>query len=409
MSNNFLTISMITYEALVVLRNNIVAAAHVNRQYDGSFGQAGAKIGATLNIRKPVNYVVSNGPNLTVQDITESSVPLVVNQQKLVGMNYTTADLKLNMDAFRDRYIYPAIVQLANQVDFDVAAQYINFNQSVGTPGTVPNALLTYLNAGVKLQNSAVPMDATWCLFVTPLMQATIVDALKSLFQSSEQIKQQYEKGKMGIAAGFNWYMDQNMNTHTVGTIASSTPIVTTAGQTGATVNSSGWNSGATTLNQGDVIQFTGVYSVNPKNFQSTGVLMDFVITTTISDTTGSIALPIYPEIITSGPYQNVSSSPAASAPILVNNVATGSFSTISGVASPQGMAWHPDAITLAFVDLPMPRGVHEAARAADPDLGISMRIVSQYNINTDQLPTRVDILYGVKTIRSEFGVRIAA
>lgn len=409
MANTFLTISMITYEALVVLRNNLVAAAHVNRGYDAAFGQAGNKIGATLNIRKPINYVVSDGPNLVIQDMTETSVALVIDQQKTIGMNYTMVDLKLNMDAFRDRYISPAIVQLANKVDFDVLAQAPNFWNSVGTPGTVPTALLTYLNAGVKLQNGAVPMDATWCLFATPLMQATIVDQLKTLFQSSDQIKMQYEKGKMGIAAGYTWYMDQNINTHVVGTIASSTPIVGAANQVGASVTTTGWNSGATTLNQGDVVQFAGVFSVNPKNFQSTGVLQDFTVTADISDTTGTIAIPISPSIITSGPYQTVSGSPASGAAVTVNGVASTSFSGISGVSSPTGMVWHPDAITLAFVDLPMPQGVNSAARAADPDLGVSMRIVSDYTILTDQMPTRVDILYGVKTIRPEFGCRVAA
>lgn len=409
MSNTFLTISMITYEALVVLRNNLVAAAHVNRAYDASFGQAGNKIGATLNIRKPVNYVVNDGPNLVVQDITETSVPLVINQQKEVGMNYTTADLVLNMDAFRDRYIYPAMVQLANRVDLDVLAQYVNAYNTVGTPGTIPTALLTYLTAGVKLNNGAVPNGDNWCLFVTPLMQAYIVDALKTLFQSSSQIAMQYEKGKMGMAAGYTWYMDQNVNTATVGTIASSTPIVTTANQTGTVVNSSGWNSAATTLNQGDIIQFAGVYSVNPKNFQSTGVLQDFTVTATISDTTGAIAIPISPAIIVNGPYQTVNASPAASATITVYGVGSASFSTISGAASPQGMLWHPDGITLAFVDLPLPRGTNQAMRAADPDLGISLRIISDYNIQTDQEPTRVDVLYGIQTIRPEFLCRVAS
>lgn len=409
MANTFLTISMITYEALVVLRNNIVAAAHVNRNYDSRFGESGAKIGATLNIRNPINYVVSNGPNLVVQDMTETYVPLVIDQQKHVGMNYSSVDLKLNMDAFRDRYINPAIVQLANQLDFDVLAQYVNFSNSVGTPGTTPNALLTYLTAGVKLQNGATPMDANWCVFVSPLMQATIVDALKSLFQSSEQIKQQYEKGKMGIAAGFNWYWDQNVNTHTVGAISGSTPLVNGVDQVGSTIVTDGWNAGVTTLRRGDIIQFAGVYKVNPKNFQSTGVLMDFRVTADTSDAAGAMTIPIEPAIVLSGPGQTVSVSPADNAVITVNGVASAGFAAISGVASPTGMSWHPDAITLATVDLPLPRGTNEAARASDPDLGLSLRIVSDYNIQTDQFPTRVDILYGVKTLRDSFGCRIAA
>jgi hypothetical protein len=374
----------------------------------------GAKIGAVLNIRKPVRYVVTNGPAIGVggiQDIAETYVPLVIDKQRKVAMDFLMSDLKLNMDAFRDRYVSPAVVELANDVDYSVLAEYVNFNNAVGTPGTIPNALLTYLTGGTKLQNGAVPGFGTgeWCAFLNPLMQATLVDALKGLFQSSEQIKRQYERGQMGMAAGLSFYWDQNINSHVLGAIAGSTPLVDTAGQTGSLILTDGWNAGVSTLKKGDVIQFAGVFGVNPKSRQSTGVLMDFRVTADTADVAGAMSIPIFPPIVTAGPDQTVTASPANNAPITVFGVGSAGFAAISGVTSPQGMIWHPEAITVGMVDLPTPQGVDMAARASDPDLGLSVRIIRDYEFGTDKLGTRVDILYGVKTLREEFACRVAA
>src|SRR5438552_135893 len=98
---------------------------------------------------------------------------------------------------------YEAAKVLVNNLVF--ANQIFN---TMGTPGTTPNALATYLNAGARLSNEAAPRDNDRSLILTPVGEASIVDALKGLFQSADQIERQYEMGMMGIASGFNWYMD---------------------------------------------------------------------------------------------------------------------------------------------------------------------------------------------------------
>ena len=45
MSNNLLTMSYITNEALVVLENELVLANRVERQYSNEYAQTGAKVG----------------------------------------------------------------------------------------------------------------------------------------------------------------------------------------------------------------------------------------------------------------------------------------------------------------------------------------------------------------------------
>lgn len=399
--NTLLTISMITREALRILENNIVLARGVNRQYDDKFAVEGAKIGATLNIRKPPRYVGRTGPNLQVEDSEETYVPLRLDQQIGVDIQFSSADLTLSIDDFADRFLKPAVANIANRIDVAIANLYNQIYNVVGTPGTTPTALLTYLLAGVDLDNNAAPQDEQRQIVITPLMQAYIVDALKGLFQSSEQIASQYEKGHMGTAAGFTWSMSQNMPTHVVGTYGG-TSLVNGANQVGASLITDGWTATTTTLNVGDVFTLALVFGVNPQSRLSTGQLQKFrVVDKTVTDGAGNSTIAIEPPIIIGGPNQTVTNSPADNAPITVVGA--------SGTSTPQGLAFHRDAMTLASADLPLPRGVDMAARVSDDQVGLSIRLVRAYDINTDNFPCRLDVLFGVAMLRPELAVRVAA
>jgi P22 coat protein - gene protein 5 len=406
MANQLLTISMITREALRVLENTLVFTKFVRRDFDDNFGKSGAKIGTVLNIRKPPRYIGRVGQGLSIEDATETSVPLVLNTQRGVDIAFTSLDLALNIDDFSERFIRPAIANVANFIDYDGLQQYKNVFNEVGTPGTVPNALLTYLNAGVALDNQSTPRDRERSLVISPQMQATIVDALKGLFQESDEIARQYEMGTMGRTIGMKWSMDQNVPTQVVG-LQGGTPITTSAvGQVGSSILTQGWTGTVVILNQGDIIQFTGCYSVNPQNRQSTGVLANWVVTANVTSAGGGTAtIPIAGPgglgIVTSGPFQNASASPTASSTIFVNGA--------SATSSPRGLAFHKDAFAMGCADLPLPGGVDMASRVSDKQLGMSIRLIRAYDINTDRFPTRLDFLYGWTTLYPELCCRIAS
>jgi hypothetical protein len=402
-TNTLLTPSEITMEALRLFENNLTAAKHVNKQYSSAFAKEGAKIGASLNVRKPVRYTVTMGSELEIQDATETFATIVLDKQAHIGMTFSSVDLTLSIDQFSERFIAPAAVALANQVDADVLALYYKFYQAVGTPGTVPATALVILQAKAKLENSATPMSPVRSLVVDPTTEITVVDALKGLFQQSTAIAQQYAKGSMGTALGFNWYMDQNVKAHTVGTYGGS-PIVAGAGQTGSSLATSGWTATTTILNKGDIFTIgsgaTGVYMVNPVSYQKLGVLQQFrVVANTVTDGGGLSTIAIEPPIITSGPFQTVDASPAASAVITVLGA--------TGTVSPQNLAFYKDAITLVSADLHMPRGADMAAVKHSDKVGVSMRLWRDGDIYKDSFPTRLDILYGVEVLRPEWGVRI--
>ena len=308
--------------------------------------------------------------------------------------------MTLSIDDFSKRYLAPAVASLANQVDFDGMGLGSQVWNTVGTPGTTPNSFLTYLQAFQKLDENSAPMDGQRTVSINPIAQTTIINALTNFFNSQEQLKSQYEKGRMGTAAGMIWKMDQNVQNYTVGA-QGGTPVVTGAGQTGATLNTQGWSNSITgLLNVGDIFTIAGVYSVNRQNHSQLSNLQQFVVTaTTNSSSTGTATISISPSIITSGAYQTCSASPANLAAITVLGTA--------GTVSPMNLAYHKDAFVLGTADLILPNGVDMAARASDPDTGLSIRIVRAYDINNDVMPCRLDILYGWSAVYPELACRI--
>lgn len=398
MANTNLTISMITREALRILENNLTFAKGVNREYDEQFARQGAKIGDTLNIRKPARYIGRSGTALSVEDHTETQVALQLDTQFGVDVNFTSKELALDIDDFSDRILKPALATVANKIDYDGLSLYQDVYNSVGTVGTTPSSLKTYLEAGAALDKSSAPRDKMRSVVIDPDAQVEAVDALKGLFQSSEQIKDQYESGNMGLAAGFKWSMDQNVRSHSVGAYAG-TPLVDGASQTGSSLVTDGWTSGASTLNKGDVFTIAGVNSVNPQSREDTGVLQKFVVTAQVSDSSGAKTISISPSITTSGAFKTVTASPADNAAITVIGSASAS--------SRENLAFHRDAFVMGCADLQLPQGVDMAARVSDKQLGMSVRMVRAYDINNDKFPCRLDILYGWKTVYPELACRV--
>jgi P22 coat protein - gene protein 5 len=400
MANSLLTIDMITRESLRVLKNNLVFAKSVNRQYDDSFGKEGAKIGSTMRLRKPPKYTVSTGATISIQDATESSVTLSLDQRKHVAMAFTTQDLSLSIDDFSKRFISPAIVPIANQIDYDGLQLYKDVYNSVGVAGTANTDLSKYLDAHALMSNSGCPIDPRSAV-IGAIGQAKLVNGLTGLFQSAEKIAEQYEKGVMGIAGGFTFKMDQNVASHTGGQLGG-TPLMNGATASGATsIVTDGWTAAAANrVKQGDVFTIAGVFAVNPVSKQSTGALQQFVVTAdTSSDGAGAATIPVSPSIISSGAFQTVNALPADNAALTFVNAA-------SAVGS-QGLLFHPDAFALGMAPLQLPNAGAKGMNVADPDSGLSIRFVEQYDITNDRNIYRLDVLYGWKTLYPELAARV--
>lgn len=405
MANSILTTSMITNESLMELKNNLAFAMSISREYDDQFAQTGAKKGDTINIRKPVRNYVSDGAALEIQEQQDETVALVLNKHKHIGFQFSEKDLTLSIDRFKERYLSTKVSELANQIDYDGLGEYINVWNAVGTPETTPAALSVPLAAKKILALNACPMDGKLTCLIDPNAEASLVDGLKGLFQSSEQIKEQYEKGKMGVAAGFTWKMDQNVNTHLTGPQGGSPEVRTTVSTQGATsLVTEGWTaSAANRLKAGDTFTVDGVYLVNPRNKQRTSQLQRFVVTADAdSDSSGYATLSVQPAMYTTGAKQNIDAFPVDGAAITVLDAASAGSNY-----TPVNMAFHKSAFVLGMADFEIPKGVDMAGRASDPDSGLSISFVRAYDINNHRRVCRLDVIYGFKTVYPELACRI--
>ena len=401
MANSILTIDMITRKALEILENNLVLTRNVNRQYDDSFAVSGAKIGSTLRIRLPDRALVTDGAALQVQDDAEQSTTLTVASQKHIGVNFTTAELTLQLDDFAERVLKPRISQLASSIDADVANAYKSIFNTVGTPGTSPATALVLLQAQQKLNESAAGMAPRYAT-VNPAANAGLVNGLSGFFNPTDTISKQFKNGMMGTGVlGYDEInMSQSVKVHTTGSRAGTILVngaVSTQGQ--STISIDGLTGATDTVTVGDVFTIANVFAVNPQTRESTGSLQQFVVTAAQTGVSNALAnMAISPPIYTStSALATVDSFPADNAAV--------TFVGTASTAYPQNMIYHKDAITFATADLVLPTGVDMAARAVHN--GISLRIIRDYDINNDRMPCRIDVLYGFSTIRPQMACRL--
>lgn len=413
MANALVTSSMITNETLRVIHNESAFLGNIDTQWDDEFGKKGAKAGSTIQIRKPVQFTVRSGAVANVQDVNEQTTGLTIQPEFGIDWAFADYDLSLSIDAFSERYLQPAGARLAAELDYRIASaiykQVANFS---GTPGTTPATAQAWLDAAVVLDNNSTPRDGMRRAALTPIANSKLVGGMAALFHATDRNTSQVKTGMMDSNLGFQWGMSQNLPVHTVGPLGG-TPLVNGANQgltnAGATDNpagattsliTDGWTAAAAArLAAGDIITIAGVVAVNPETKQSTGALQQFVVTAAASsDGSGNLTAIISPAIVAGGAYQNVTARPADNAAITV-------VSGTANTAYPQNMIWHKSAITLATIDMELPKGMDMADRAVYK--GVSLRFVRGYDITNNRRICRFDMLAGYTAQRPEFIARV--
>jgi len=405
MANNFKNTSLVTRLMLKEFMNSLQMGAKVDRQLDDQF----RKVGETINVRRPVMFVATDGAVIsTTDDVEERTAAVTLDQRKKVNFEITSQDLTLSVEDFTKRYVQPAAAELAQQVESSIADVYKAIGNFVGTPGTAPSTFLEVGAAAKVLTKLGTPMNVRWSAFYDEDASLALADGLKTVFPT-EIAKKAIEEAAIGRYSKFELFENQSLKLHTVG-VATGTPLIDGAAQETTyassgdawtqTLVTNGWtNSIAGILLAGDVITIAGVNSVNRKTRVDTGDLQTFTVVSdaTSGATTGPATLTISPPMIISGAYQTVTNAPADDAVITVKTGAGGS-------SHKQNLAFHENAITLAMAPLDLPQDGATASRESFDN--ISIRAVRQYDIINDKTIYRFDILYGVKAQNPDFAVR---
>lgn len=416
MANTFQTPTWIVKEIGRYSLNNLKFTNTVKRVYADDFKAGGAKVGSQFYLRLPWTPAVTSGQAFQQQNIVDVTVPVTVTDQKNVGVAWSTFDSTLTIEEVRDRYMKPAGIALANDMDYQGLARMTPLVYwSVGTPGSTPSTNQTYLDAGVKITDIGGPMDGRTALLKPSMMSTLVGTGNLQLFNPTTKIGREY---MTGLFSGQNlgtdeWFQTQNSFIRTTGSFTSCTPLVNGASQTGSSLITDGWASGATTINAGDIITITGVYALNPLNKASTGGLQQFTVLSTVSDTTGAITFALSPAIQppSTGTQATVTASPANDAAIqVVGSTITTGAGALTATSSAQSLIYLQDAFVCAMVD---PDGdlpgadVGTITGAAAKEMGFAARYVRQYSASTDQKISRLDVLYGWAPYRIEWAVRI--
>ncbi len=453
MANQLLTISQITNRALPVLANLCVLTDKFNRQYDKEFGQKGKKIGATCNVRLPPRYMGTFGPALNVEPSTENYVPVNILYQFHVDIQFNTINMLLDIDDFEERFIHPACIAVGNRIDSDGAYFAMqNTANRLGTPGITPTSFKNFSDSRAILVSEGMPKGLMPVSVLHPLASSSMADSLKGLYNPQAKISELYEEGMVAAkTAGADWFEDPNIANYFTGTLTG-TPVLAgvTSSVGGSALLTSGWaqtgvlnisglTNTAAQCQVGDTIQIAGVYPVNPQNRGRYGTnLKQFVVlppngyaqmtgsaapggpqftpaTLTAgtfnagtglytSSGTGTLSVTVGECVITGGQFQNCQTTSAFTGTPAV----TINGGSAAGTSSTENLYFHRDAFALAFVDLPLPRTAVEASRAFDEDLGLSIRIATQYTINNDAEPTRMDVAYGFSSLYRSLAVRVS-
>ena len=394
MANSLDNIDMITREALRIAHEKAAFIGTTDRQYDDSFAKNGAKIGASLRVRKPNQYTRRQGSRvMSVQDQDEQSSTITVATQDGVDMRFNSAELALNIDDFSKRYIEPAVSVLISGIESDyLAASTKAVYNLVGTAGTDPTDLAAVGAARAKLNQGLAPKDGMRCVQMDSVRMAGMVNGLKGLFQDSTQIKEQYREGMLGRTAMADFYENERIWTMTCG-----------ADHTTVTINDSAIADGDSTLVTsggtvavGSVFTMATVYAVHPETKASYGHLQQFVVTD-VSGSAGSQTVTFSPALQSTGARQNVSNLPATGGALTFVGTASASYA--------QSLMYHKEAFQFVTADLPLMDDAHRCVRRTQD--GLSMRVWQGSDIRNDELLMRIDMLYGYAALRPEWASRI--
>lgn len=400
MAQQLLNIDMLANEALMKFDNAMEMGSVADRQYEDYYAKSGAKIGDTLRVREPVRMVAASGRALQVNTITEKSKNITVADQRHVAWPFNSADMALTLDEYSSRYIQPATAELASIVDLQGHATALaGVYNHVGTPGTDPNASLTWLQAKAKLNSYSRPKGEKLIALLNENAEIQTVEALKGLFANQAKLNKQYDEGEMGSALGFDFRMTQNCPKYTngtataLGTLSATATSGTSIAVTGGTANG--------TIKAGLIFDVADCYQHNLVTRQSTGNLQQFLVTADVTlNGSGAGTLTVSPEIITSGNYQNVSSAGAVS-----GKAATIRSGTTASAIYTANWAMSNKAIALVCADLPKVSAPEVSIKRGK---NLSIRLIRTYDVQSDQEIFRLDVLFGWALMRPEWMVRVA-
>lgn len=355
----------------MALREQAIMARVVNRGYEAMAGGKGSTIDIPIPSAIAVQAVTPGEVPPATEGVTPTTVAIALDQWYEAPFYLTDKDMHEAMEGTIPMQASEAVKAIANQIDGDILAEYVNIYGYAGVAGSTPLAadLQEYLDARVVLANQLAPMDPRFMILdATAEGNALGLRAFQDASFRGDTAG--IINGQIGTKLGALWAMDQNIPTHTKGT------------EDGAyTTDASGYAIGVetlTTLTGSGTIVVGDIFTIAGDDQTYT--------CTTIMGAPGALAFqpPLKVAITTSATDITVKDSH------VVN------------------LLLHRDAFALAMrpfagVD---PMNLGNFSSMVDPVSGLVLRL----EVTREHKRTRFsyDVLYGVGTPRPELATRMA-
>lgn len=422
MANTNITAQDIADDFLIEYKNALLVVGTADTQYEADMTNGHTDKGGSIRIRERVRYNVTDGATVSsIDDREEKATTLSIDYRKKIVTSVDSRELTFDVkDRFTERVIVPMAQSLANVTDKELASGIGKaINYFTGTAGVRPSAYKDASDVAANMDLLGMPMEQRWIGF-GPLAYSSFISSntLQNSFDANLN-RNITRKGQLGTIADMQSYksvyvpkqqsgVGDSSATPANGFVAAGNVKTTvTSGNTIVVENLQLSTTGA--FQPGDKIKIAGVYSVNPgPDHVSTGIPMQFTITNTStvdSDGAGECTITVSPSIISSAtdPYRNISNT--AGIPGGVGSaISLATANSAAGVADTPyeiNLAYNTGGIIFAAPPLEMPRGLPANAmgRQTDPETGISIRIVSYYDGNTDKTNIRADVIFGYKIL----------
>ena len=407
MANTFAVVDMVTKEALRIAHEKLAFIGTVDRQYDESFKQTGAKHGASLRVREPNKYTRRQGSRvMDVQEQAETSQTITVATQDGVDMKFNSAELIQSVNngaAFDDlskNYIAPAVSALVSGIesDFLTFATKATYNVA-GTAGTGITSLVAPGAARAKLNQGLAPKDMR-SIQMDSVTMGGMVNGVAAYFNPSGAIAEQYREGMIARTAMADFYENERIWTMTNGSdVTGDTDAAALVTDGGTTIDMHTLIPVAN-VNVGQVFTVAGVYACHPETKAAYPNLQQFTITAI-----GATTLTISPATYLTGAKKNVSSSTGANLATTDFNAKAVTFVGAASTSYAQSLMYNKEAFQFITADLPLMDDAQKCVRRVQD--GLSVRVWMGSDIRNDELLMRLDILYGMAALRPEWACRM--
>lgn len=368
-------------QGLKALRSNCVMPSLVNSDFGTEVKQKGDTIQVPVPSVMVATDVVPGAYAPDPQNVAPGTAPIPLSNWKEAPFTLTEKELAQVIDGVVPIQLSAAVEAIATTINASILALANGVYGYAGTAGTTPFATdLTTATSARKILGVQLAPTGNRRMVLNPDAEANALGlpAFSQYLQSGDA--NVIREGEIGRKLGFDWFMDQQIPTHTSGTITTGliakASTVQAVGVTSVTCTTAA-STGACALKLGDIVLFAG-------DLQTYALTADATQASAATDVVLQISPP-----------KKVALAGSEAVTVKASHVLN--------------LAFHRDAFAFAsrpLMNMDLTKDMDEEFMVPDPVSKLVMRLSYRKEFHRTRLS--FDCLWGVGLIRPQLACRVA-